>query len=57
MSQEGMEVVRYLESMPQYKKDRLAAATLDLFNRIVSQPGGRELIERKKAELRAQGRL
>ena len=57
MSSEGSEVVKYLESMPQYKKDRLAAATLDLFNRIVSQPGGRELIERKKAELRAQGRL
>ncbi len=46
-----------LDSMSQYQKDSLAAATLDLINGILEQPGGRALLDRKKAELRAQGRL
>ena len=35
----------------------LAYATLDLYRRVVSTPEGKEMLERKKAELRAQGRL
>lgn len=35
----------------------LAHATLDLYRKVVSTPEGKEMIERKKSELRAQGRL
>ncbi len=48
---DGSRIHMDLNSMSQYKKDALAAATLAMFNGILAQPGGRELIERKKAEL------
>ncbi len=53
---EGNHIHKALESMSQYKKDALAAATLAMFNGILAQPGGRELIERKKAEIGLTGR-
>ena len=49
------EVVKYLESMPQCKKDMFAAATLELFNKIQSTPEGRARLIRKKAQLKAEG--
>lgn len=35
----------------------LAYATIKLYRKVVSTPEGREMLERKKAELRAQGKL
>lgn len=35
----------------------LAYATLDLYRRVTSTPEGREMIERKKEELRAAGKI
>lgn len=35
----------------------LAYATLDLYKRVTSTPEGREMIERKKEELRAAGKI
>lgn len=35
----------------------LAYTTLDLYRKVVSTPEGKEMLERKKAELRAQGKL
>lgn len=40
-----------LNSMPKYKQEILANDTLELIRDILSHPGGREAIERKKAEL------
>lgn len=40
-----------LNSMPKYKQEILANATLELVRDILSQPGGREALERKKTEL------
>lgn len=40
-----------LNSMPKYKQEILANATLELVRDILSQPGGREALERKKNEL------
>lgn len=33
----------------------LAYATIDLYRKVVSTPEGREMLERKKEELRAKG--
>lgn len=49
------EVVKYLEGMPQCKKDMLAAATIELLNKIKSTPEGYERLMRKKAQLKAEG--
>lgn len=49
------EVVKYLESLPQCKKDMFAAATLELLNKIKSTTDGRERLIRKKAQLKAEG--
>ena len=54
---DGKTICEYLDSMPQCKKDALAEATLDFINRLLAQPGGRERIEKRKAQLRAEGRL
>lgn len=35
----------------------LAYATLDLYKKVTSTPEGREMIERKKEELRAAGKI
>ena len=35
--------------------ERLAAATLDFYHRFMQRPDAKELLERKKAELRARG--
>lgn len=53
----GKDICKYLDSMSQYQQESLAAAALDLLNGILAQPGGRELLDRKKAELYAEGRL
>lgn len=50
-------VVEYLESMSQYKKDALAAATIEFIQRLKSTPEGCELLKRKQAELEARGVL
>ena len=38
-----------------YATERLAAATLDFYHRFMQRPDAKELLERKKAELRARG--
>lgn len=38
-----------------YAAERLAAATLDFYHRFMQRPDAKELLERKKAELRARG--
>lgn len=38
-----------------YAIERLAAATLDFYHRFMQRPDAKELLERKKAELRARG--
>lgn len=45
------------QAIPAQARDALAAATMDLLNGILSQPGGRERLEAKKAELAAQRRM
>lgn len=45
------------KAIPAQVRDTLAAATMDLLNGILSQPGGRERLEAKKAELAAQRRM
>ncbi|MBE6912117.1 MAG: hypothetical protein E7473_06310 [Ruminococcaceae bacterium] len=40
-----------LDRMPEYKKEALARATIEFMQRLLSQPEGRELIKRKKAEI------
>ena len=37
--------------IPDYVKERLAAATLEAFLRFMKQPGAREMLEKKKEEL------
>ena len=37
--------------IPDYVQERLAAATLEFIMRILSQPGGREALDKKIAEL------
>ena len=39
------------DAVPGYIFDGLAAGTLDLLHDIVAAPGGREALDRKKAEL------
>ena len=46
-----------LNSMSQYQRESLAAATLDLINGILAQPGGRALLDRKKEEIRQQRKV
>lgn len=46
-----------MSQMSQYQQESLAAATLDLLNGILAQPGGRELLDRKKAELRQRRKM
>ncbi len=41
-----------VSQISRYQREVLAAATMDFINRILAQPGGRELLEKKKAELR-----
>ncbi len=43
--------------IPDQVRDTLAAATMDLLQSILSQPGGRERLEAKKLELAAKGKL
>lgn len=43
------------DQMSPYTVNRLADATVDLVKRFLQQPGGRELLEAKKAELRKCG--
>lgn len=38
-----------------YARERLAAATLDFYFRFLQRPDAREMLEKKKAELRARG--
>lgn len=38
-----------------YVAERQAAATLDFYFRFLQRPDARELLEKKKAELRARG--
>lgn len=45
------------QAIPAQVRDTLAAATMDLLNGILSQPGGRERLEAKKMELAAQCRM
>lgn len=45
------EMPEQLRGLSQHKLDSLVAATWEMFNRILATPGGRELIEKKKAEL------
>lgn len=40
-----------VKSIPKHTQDILAAATLDLIHGILSQPGGREAIDKKITEL------
>ena len=37
--------------IPQHTQENLARATLEFIERILSQPGGREALDRKIAEL------
>jgi hypothetical protein len=37
------------------KAERLAAATLEFYHWFIEQPGGREKLEARKAELRKRG--
>ncbi len=39
------------QAIPAPVRDTLAAATMDLLNGILSQPGGREMLEAKKVAL------
>lgn len=39
-----------VSAIPAHVRDDLAAATLGLMRGILAQPGGRELLEEKKAE-------
>lgn len=39
-------------NIPQYHREALAVATLELYRSILKSPGGSELLERKKEELR-----
>lgn len=38
-----------MAEIPDYARDRLAEATLDLLRGILRQPGGREALDAKKA--------
>ena len=38
-----------------YQMERLAAATSEFWFRFIGTPGARELLEKKKAELRERG--
>lgn len=40
-----------VNSIPKHTQEVLAAATLDLIHGILAQPGGREAMDRKIAEL------
>ncbi len=40
-------------AIPAYTRDRLAAATLDLFHAILRQPGGREALDARTAARKA----
>lgn len=40
--------------IPDYVRDQLARATMELILDILRQPGGREMLDAKKAELKAQ---
>lgn len=42
-----------LESIPDYVREELAAATLDSVLAFLKQPGGREFLDTKKAEKKA----
>ena len=53
----GTELHVAFDQMSPYTVNRLADATVDLVKRFLQQPGGRELLEAKKAELRKQGLL
>lgn len=45
-------------TIPAHVRDDLAAATLDLMREILAQPGGRELLEKKKSEkAKRKGRI
>ncbi len=37
--------------IPPHQQEALAAATLELYHSFMAQPGAREMIEKKKAEL------
>ena len=41
------------EDIPEFMRDNLAAATLDLIHGILRQPGGREALDAKTAARRA----
>lgn len=49
----GEKVTVDLSQIPPHTWDSLSAGTLDLFHSILAQPGGREALEAKKAEIRA----
>ena len=40
-----------VNSIPKYKREALAAATFDLIRGILSQPGGREALDKEIAKL------
>ena len=43
------------KEIPEYARNQIAEATLAMVLRVIRQPDGREMIEKKKAELRAAG--
>ena len=53
MANEANDIRINVDLIPDYMRDKLAAATLDLLRDILRQPGGREALDAKTAERHA----